>query len=205
MNIRRWVKLALLFSAAVVLGIAIPVTLSYVFDITEPIVNTFVPPAGIHDENLVEILVDKTVLNKGEAMITPEGFTFVLENTATGEIHTATSNKDGRARFLLSFLGADAGSHVYKLTESNDGLEGVTYDTKAYTIRVDVAIVDGHAQRTLYVNDQLVETVQVGFTNIFDTEQIPDTGDHLPMAVFAVLLLVSGSALAILLKKRKAA
>ena len=43
MNIRRWVKLALLFSAAVVLGITIPVTLSYVFDVTNPLVNTFVP------------------------------------------------------------------------------------------------------------------------------------------------------------------
>lgn len=205
MNIRRWVKLALLFSAAVVLGIAIPVTLSYVFDETEPLVNTFVPPAGIHDENLVEILVDKKVLNKGAAMITPEGFNFVLKNTETGEIHTATSNKDGKARFLLSFLGADAGSHVYKLTESNDGLEGVTYDTKEYTIRVDVAIVDGHAQRTLYVNDRMVKTVQVSFINIFDSEQIPETGDNEQLAVFAVLLLVSGAALSILLKKRKAA
>lgn len=203
MNIRRWVKLALLFSAAVVLGIAIPVTLSYVFDVTGPLVNTFVPPAGIHDENAVEIMVDKTVVNKGEAMITPEGFTFMLENTVTGEILTATSNTDGQARFLLSFFGADAGSHTYRLTEVNDGLEGVTYSTAEYLIRVDVAIVDGHAQRTLYLNDQLVDKLQVGFTNIFDIEQIPDTGDHSPVVIFAVLLLASGVALMILLKKRK--
>lgn len=204
MNIRRWVKLALLFSAAVVLGIAIPVTLSYVFDVADPLVNTFVPPAGIHDENMVEILVDKTVINQGEAMITPEGFTFQLENTVTGEILTATSNKDGRARFLLSFLGTDAGSHTFRLTEQNDGLEGVTYSTAEYLIRVDVAIVDGHAQRTLYLDGQLVDALQVGFTNIFDTAQIPDTGDHAQAAVFAVLLLASGALLAILLKKRRA-
>lgn len=204
MNIRRWVKLALLFSAAVVLGIAIPVTLSYVFDVTDPLVNTFVPPAGIHDENLVEIVVDKTVVNKGEAMITPEGFTFVLQNTATGEIHTAVSSKEGRARFLLSFTGADAGSHTFRLTESNDGLEGVTYSTAEYLIQVDVTIVDGHAQRTLYLNGKQVETVKVGFTNIFETEQIPDTGDHVPVAVFVVLLVGSGVLLALLLKKRRA-
>ena len=205
MNIRRWVKLALLFSAAVVLGIAIPVTLSYVFDVTDPLVNTFVPPAGIHDENTVEILVDKTVVNKGEAMITAEGFTFLLENTTTGESLTATSSKDGQARFLLSFLGADAGSHTFRLTEVNDGLEGVTYSTAEYLVRVDVAIVDGHAQRALYLDDQLVDKVQVGFTNIFDTAQIPDTGDHTPVVIFAVLLLVSGAALALLLKKRRTA
>ena len=205
MNIRRWVKLALLFSAAVVLGIAIPVTLSYVFDVTTPLVNTFVPPTGIHDENTVEILVDKTVINTGEAMMTPEGFTFLLENTATGEVLTATSNKDGRARFLLSFLGADVGSHVYKLTESNDGLAGVTYDTKAYIVRVDVALAEGKVQRTLYVDNQMVNAVQVGFTNIFDTEQIPDTGDHAQVMIFAAMLLVSGAALMILMKKRKAA
>lgn len=205
MNIRRWVKLALLFSAVVVLGIAIPMTLSYVFDVAEPLENTFVPLAGLHDENTVEIRVDKTVINKGEAMITAEGFTFVLENTATGDALTAVSNKDGQARFLLSFSGVDAGSHTFRLTEVNDGLEGVTYSTAEYQIRVDVATVDGHTQRTLYLDGKPVNAVQVGFTNIFETEQIPDTGDDMPVAVFAVLLVSSGVLLALLLKKRRAA
>ena len=205
MNIRKWVKLALLFSAAVIMGVMVPVTLSYVFDKTDTLVNTFLPPTGLDDENAVEILVNKTVVNKGDAAITPEGFTFVLHNTITGETHTAISNKDGQARIVLTFTGAQAGSHSFYLTELNDGLEGVTYDTKEYTIRVDVAIVDGHAQRTLYVNDRMVKTVQVSFINIFDSEQIPETGDNEQLAVFAVLLLVSGAALSILLKKRKAA
>ena len=205
MNIRRWVKLALLFSAAVVLGITIPVTLSYVFDVTSPLVNTFVPPAGIHDENTVEILVNKTVVNVGEATITSEGFTFLLENTETGEVLTATSNKTGQARFLLNFTGADAGSHNYRLTESNDGLAGVTYSTEEYLIRVDVTMVDGQVQRTLYVNNQRVNAVKAGFINTFDSTQIPDTGDHAPVAIFAVLMLASGALLMILLKKRKAA
>ena len=159
MNIRRWVKLALLFSAAVVLGIAIPMTLSYVFDVAEPLENTFVPLAGLHDENTVEIRVDKTVVNKGEAMITAEGFTFLLQNTATGDVLTAVSNKDGQARFLLSFSGVDAGSHTFRLTEVNDGLEGVTYSTAEYQIRVDVATVDGRTQRTLYLDGKPVNVV----------------------------------------------
>ena len=205
MNIRKWVKLALLFSAAIVVGIAVPVTLSYVFDVTGPLVNTFVPPVAIHDENTVEILVDKTVLNLGDAAITPEGFTFLLQNTDTGVTHTAVSNKDGRARFLLSFSGADVGSHNFRLTEQNDGLDGVTYSTAEYLIRVDVSVVDGHTQRTLYLDGELVDAVQVGFQNIYQTEQIPDTGDHSPVLMLLSLMLVSGALLLVLKRNVKMA
>ena len=50
-----------------------------------------------------------------------------------------------------------------------------------------------------------MNAVQVSFTNIFETEQIPDTGDHVPVAVFAALLVGSGALLALLLKKRRTA
>ena len=177
MNIRKWVKLALLFSAAVVMGIVVPVTLSYVFDVTGPLVNTFVPPsAPVYDENTVEILVNKTVVNKGEAAITPEGFTFVLQNTVTGETYTSISNKDGQARFVLTFNGAQAGSHSFYLTELNDGLEGVTYDAAEYAIRIDVDTVDGQTERTLYMDGRQVDALTVSFVNVYDTEQIPETG-----------------------------
>lgn len=207
MNIRKWVKLALLFSAAVVMGIVVPVTLSYVFDVTSPLVNTFVPPAAPeYDENTVEILVNKTVVNKGEAAMTPEGFTFVLRNTVTGETYTAVSNKDGQARLALTFTGANPGSYTYLLTEVNDGLEGVTYSTAEYSIRVDVtATVDGHTERVLFVDDKPVDAIVAAFQNICETEQIPDTGDHIPMAIFAVLLLGSGVLLLLLHKKRRMA
>lgn len=206
MNIRKWVKLALLFSAAVVMGIVVPVTLSYVFDVTGPLVNTFVPPsAPVYDENTVEILVNKTVVNKGEAAITPEGFTFVLRNTVTGETYTSISNKDGQARFALTFTAAQPGSYTYLLTEVNDGLEGVTYSTAEYTIRVDVTDVGGHTERALFVNDQPVDAIVATFENIYETEQIPDTGDHIPMVVFAALLVGSGLLLLVLQKKRRIA
>lgn len=203
MNIRKWVKLALLFSAVAVLGIVVPVTLSYVFDVTAPVVNTFVPPAGLHDENAVEILVDKTVRNTGDAAITPEGFTFLLENVATGETFTAVSNKDGRARIVLSFSGAQVGSHTFCLTEQNDGLEGVTYSTAEYIIRVDVALVDEKLAMTVYQDGQLVEKVAAAFENIYHHEEIPDTGDETPMAVFVVLMAVSGALLILLARKRR--
>lgn len=205
MNIRKWVKLALLFSAVLVMGVVVPVTLSYVFDKTDTLVNTFVPPAGLDDENSVEIIVDKSVINKGDAAITPEGFTFVLRNVITGEIHTAISNKDGRARFVLTFTGAQAGSHTFLLTELNDGLEGVTYDPAEYSIRVDVTSADAHTERTLYLNDQQVDALTASFVNIYETEQIPETGDQIPMAVFAAMLLGSGALLILLQKKRKTA
>ena len=202
MNIRKWVKLALLFSAAVTMGIMVPVTLSYVFDKTDTLVNTFLPPTGLDDENAVEILVNKTVVNKGDAAITPEGFTFVLRNTITGETHTAISNKDGQARFVLTFNGAQAGSHSFYLTELNDGLEGVTYDAAEYAIRIDVDTVDGHTERTLYKDGKQVDALTVSFVNVYDTEQIPETGDRLPMAVLAAMLLCSGMLLLLLNRKR---
>lgn len=203
MNIRKWVKLALLFSAVAVMGIIVPVTLSYVFDIADPLYNTFVPPTGLDDENAVEITVNKTVVNKGDAAITPEGFTFVLRNVVTGETYTAISNKDGRARFVLTFTGAQAGSHTFLLTEVNDGLEGVTYSTAEYTIRVDVTSVDGHTEHALYLDGVPVDAITAAFENIYETEQIPDTGDHNPMMIFAVLLVTSGGLLMLLRKKQR--
>jgi len=202
-NIRKWVKLALLFSAAAVMGIIVPVTLSYVFDRTDTLVNTFVPPAGLDDENAVEIIVNKTVVNKGDAAITPEGFTFQLRNVITGETRTAISDKDGLARFVLTFTGAQAGSHTFLLTEVNDGLEGVTYDAAEYTIRIDVTSVDGHTEHALYLDGKPVDRLAAAFQNVYETEQIPDTGDHEPILILALLLVGSGVLLALLLRKRK--
>lgn len=206
MNIRKWVKLALLFSAVAIMGIVVPVTLSYVFDVTAPLVNTFVPPsAPVYGEDAVEITVHKTVINKGEAAITPEGFTFLLRNSVTGETLTAMSNKEGQARFVLTFTGAQPGSYTYLLSEQNDGLEGVTYSTAEYNIRVDVTGISGRTELSLFQDDKPVDAIAAAFENIYDTEQIPDTGDHVPMVVFLVLLLGSGALLVLLVKKRKTA
>ena len=47
-----------------------------------------------------------------------------------------------------------------------------------------------------------VDAITCAYTNIFETEQIPDTGDHVPMMFFAVMMVVSG-ALLMMLKKRQ--
>lgn len=205
MNIRKWVKLAMLFSAAVIMAVAVPFTLSYVFGKTQPVVNTFKPPAGLNDENSVEILVEKTVVNVGEDAITPEGFIFLLENEQTGEILTAVANKDGDARFVLPFTGVDAdGEHTYVLTEQNDGQKGVEYDTAKYEIRVEITLTDGKPLAAVYLDGEQVEKAVCAFENKYEGEEVPSTGDEVPLMASVLALICSGVLLILLGKKRKA-
>ena len=147
---------------------------------------------------MVEIQAVKTVKNIGSGNMGPEGFSFVLENTATGEKLTAKSDKDGLVVYGLTFTQQDIGkTYSYKLSEVNTGIAGVTYDTAVYTYTVTVGVDDAHKLTSqLTANGAAALKLDASFTNIYaGAPTTPQTGDHMPLGMMVALLVISGAAI----------
>ena len=211
MNVKRsWRKAVLLACAVAVLAVAVPVTLSYVFDDTDPVVNTFLPPEGLNNQTAVKVNIQKTVINtvpEDQEGITPEGFRFVLEEPLTGKKQEAVSDFQGKASFELPFTGVDAGTHFcYNVYELNDGAENVTYSEIIYEIQVDIAMNDENkpvAKVKLDGKDTTELTLK--FENLYTITVPPDTGDHGHVAVYAALMLLCAGGMLMLVRKKKSA
>lgn len=104
--------------------------------------NTFVPPVFPDPDPItVQIGIDKIINNVGEATHGKGGFQFVLKNVATSEGLGATSDNNGKAAFSLTYTKADIGkTYTYKLSETNQGFAGMTYDTDVHEITITVSL-----------------------------------------------------------------
>lgn len=206
MNKRKWLPLALLFSLVIVVAAALPATLSYVFSNADPVVNTFLPPGGLNDQTMVEVFVQKSVLNTGEDKIGPDGFTFVLKDEATGEEQTVVSNTVGTGRFALPFSGTDAGkTFTYTIREVNDGRENVVYSDRVYLLEITVDMVDEKPVATVLLDGKEVATPTAAFENTYHFTEVPETGDATPLALYAAMAALSALLLAGLLLRRRSA
>lgn len=206
MNRRRWLQLALLFSLVVVAAVALPTTLSYVFSTTGPVVNTFLPPGGLNDQTMVEVFVEKTVLNTGEDKIGPEGFTFILKNDETGEELTVVTGTAGTGRFALPFSGTDAGkTFSYSIWEQNDARENVVYDSKVYVLEITIGMVDDKPVATLQLDGQPVTEATARFENTYHFTDVPETGDASQVTLYAALAVGSMMLLILLVRRRRSA
>ncbi len=149
----------------------------------------------------VTVQVNKTVINKGLSVMSPEGFEFMLEKVGTEQKLTAKSDANGYAEFVLNFTGRDAGkTYSYKLTEVNTGIENVTYSVAEYYFDVTVDINDmGELVATVTQGDVVIENIVAEFVNEYDyTPPVgPPTGDTSNIHLLFTVLLVS--ALGILL------
>lgn len=206
MNIRRlWVKLALLFVVAAVIGFAIPTTLAYLTAQSETLVNTFDAPYFPPEPASVAVRVHKTVHNTGTESIGPEGFHFQLQNTQNNESFTLTTDANGFASITLPFSDADLGkTHTYRLCEINDGRENVTYSDRAYTIEITLSV---NAQNQIVaaasMDGKPVQQIAAAFENVYNAGIVlPLTGDDTPVALYVTLMLISGAGLVFLLTKR---
>ncbi len=130
----------------------------------------------------VDIIADKTVVNKGTEEITPEGFKFILQNTDTNETVTALSDADGKVKFVLDYDEADIGkTYTYKLSEVNDGRENVEYSTEEYVFTVTVGYDSGVITAVLSQDNSAVDKITAEFVNEYDytppqtTETAEDT------------------------------
>lgn len=172
--------------------------------------NTFIPVASQPDDIEVNIGVNKTVKNTGVSSISPAGFEFVLENTVSGEKQALKSDENGNAVFTLPFTATDVGkTYTYKLSETNGGITGVTYDTKVYDISIAITLSgDNKLVSTITVDGKAVNDVVARFENTYYTEHhtTPSTRDDSNITVWFVMMIISGTAciVLVLLDKRYA-
>lgn len=207
---RPWAKMALLLSLAAVVAIAVPVTLSYVFDNTEQVVNTFVPPEGLNNETAVKVDIVKTVINtvpEDVEGIGPDGFTFVLENMADGAKRQAVSDFQGKASFEIPYTGVDAGTHFcYNVYELNDGAENVTYSEIVYEIQVDIEMNDENKPvAKVKLDGKGTTSCTLKFENLYTIAEPPDTGDSSHVAVYAAVMVLCAAGMLLMVRKKKTA
>ncbi len=161
--------------------------------------NVFIPEP---EDITVDIGVVKTVINKGNEKIGPDGFEFVLENTDTNEKWSVKSDTRGNAVFTLGYTEADVGkTYTYRLTEVNGGKANITYSTKEYTVTVKISLNEDNELTALFTkNGEEAVAVVAEFENIYDytiaskTEYTdsPETGDATNLHLWFALLFVSG-------------
>lgn len=206
MNIRRlWVKLALLFVVAAVIGFAIPTTVAYLTAQSDTLINTFTAPYFLPEPVSVEVRVHKTVHNIGTESIGPEGFQFKLQNTQNDEVFPLTTDANGFASVTLPFSDADLGkNHTYLLQEINDGRENVTYSDQVYTIEITLSVnAQNQIVASARVDGQPVQQIVAMFENEYNAGiVVPPTGDDTPIARYLALMLISSAGLVLLLTKR---
>ncbi len=144
-------------------------------DVTEiTFTNTYVPPVA---DITVDIGVVKTVKTSGEEIVSPEGFTFVLESLDAIHVKTAQSDADGKAAFELVFTEEDIGkTYSYALYELDDGKENMLYSVEEYTIKVIVGKNnDNQLTATLMINNEVVSDITAYFENEYVTPTEPTT------------------------------
>ncbi len=190
-------RLAFLISLIVLLTSTINTTFGFIVTKTDSLVNVFIPTVSEHDGIKVNIIVNKTVKNTGVSSISPAGFEFVLENTENGEKQALKSDENGKAVFSLPFTAEDAGkAFTYKLSETNDGMTGVTYDTKVYDISVFISFNENNKIiATITKDGEAVDEVIAKFENTYYTEHptAPPTGDNSNITFWFIMMVISGA------------
>ncbi len=157
--------------------------------------NTFTPVFPAPEDITVKIDIDKTVNNTSVSSIGPAGFEFVLENTVSGEKLSVKSDENGDAVFALPFTSADIGKiFTYKLSETNSGMAGITYDTKVYDISVSITLSeDNRLIANIIMNGQTTDNPVAEFVNIYKLPDGPQTGDNNKIIFWFIMMLFSGS------------
>ena len=168
--------------------------------------NVFVPgPADI----TVDIDIIKMVVNMGTDKIGPEDFEFLLKNLADSAPGiTAKSDKDGKAKFTLTFTEDDIGkTYSYKLTEVDGGRANVTYSSAEYAITISITLDEetNTLIATLTQNEAAVTEPIAEFENIYNANipESPHTGDNSNLAMWVALMFISGGALTLCVYDKK--
>ena len=109
-------------------------------------------------------------------------FTFVLEQgtvdaegkftATTGTRVTATNDVNGNVNFdkTYNYTEAQVGDHYYRITEASGSLDGITYDTTEYIIKVTVSAVKGSDKLSVVATRNNAPFVDAEFNNTYDTK-----------------------------------
>jgi len=200
-----WIKLAMLFCVTVTVVFAPPSSLAYIAANSNTVHNSFrveyLPPQDI----CVPVMIKKSIVNLSDEEIGAGGFDFCLANVDTGEAIVAESAADGRAAIYLTFTADDVGkTYRYRLNELNTGCENMIYDDKVYNLSIQITLNEIHElSAELRMDGSLTAEIAAEFVNkYYVPAALPDTGDPAQPMVWLAMLLISGSALAMMMKKR---
>ncbi len=152
--------------------------------------------------HIVDLNVQKNIVNKTDEGITAEGFQFELYYQEQ-LLATYSSNAEGIAIFPVAFTAKDIGqTFTFQIKEVNTQKTGVTYDTTVHNITVKIEQNEDGTIKS-YINDTLSDTVTVEFTNTYAKPSTPVMGDSTDLAMLFVLLLISGTGLVTIFASRK--
>lgn len=125
---------------------------------------------AVYTATPVTIVVEKKMDTAGGAHALG-GFKFGLYPVGTGDVIESTvTDLNGNARFEITFSPESAGSTFeYELKEINNGISGITYDDRAYNVKVEVIDnLDGTTSSRVTITDALGNTVTTPtFTNLY--------------------------------------
>ena len=191
----------LLCSCMLSLTGGVPGTLAYVSTSVDIVTNSFKPSYNPDTDTLyITITAHKTVESLSEETIGPEGFSFILENTQTGESVTKVSNEKGLAIFPFTFTQDDVGKVLsYQLYELKDERPGVTYSDQVYS-----GMKDEQVHADILLND--FPTAIAPFRNVYNAKEdpaLPDTGDHAQPVLYAGMIFAGGVGCFLLKPARK--
>ena len=171
------------------------------------VINKVIEPTR-HDPPVAKVVTGDTPPSPSEFtfVLTPNNAAFPMPNGKTGGSATVKITGAGSSEFgWITFT--EAGTYEYKVTETNTGVAGYTYDTSVYTIRYEVVERDGklEATRTFHKDGKVVEGLEAAtFTNVYSIpstpttpgQRVPSTGDPTSATLPAVLLALGVLALA---------
>lgn len=192
----RMLSFALLLSSCILmLAAGVPGTFAYVSRSADLVTNSFRPSYNPDTDTLyLTITAQKTVENIADKSIGPEGFSFILENTQTGESVTKVSDENGLAVFPFSFTPEDAGKvFTYQLYELKDERPGVIYSDQLYHVVIRVE-KNERVSAEILLND--FPTAIAPFRNVYNSKEdptLPDTGDHAQPLLYAGMMLAGGA------------
>ncbi len=190
-------RFVLLVSLVMLLTSTVNTTFGFIVTKTDSLINTFVPAVGDPDSISLRLTVHKTVHNTGDIIVGPEGFEFVLENTAANEKIISTSNADGKAFFILPFTSEDIGNtYIYRLSETDLNDIGMSYDDRVYEISISIALSeDNELVAYVLIDGQVSEDLVAEFINTYhvDSTDSDPTGDSTHIPFWSCMMVVSGA------------
>ncbi len=154
-------------------------------------VNVYKPSAAQADISVIKELT-------GRDWTAEDSFTFRLERmdgapmpeSAAGNVATMTVTS-GAAKSFGSITFENAGTYLYKVTEADGQVGGITYDTTTYYVQVKVTDVDGQMRSALtYGTSQSAADANAGGTVTFQNKYAVST--LTVQNIFPVVKVVTG-------------
>ena len=150
--------------------------------------------ANVYEPLSTEVKIDvlKTVENLSQEEIGADGFEFVLVRDGT-VVQRVTSDKEGKAQFVLSFDDNDVGKkYTYYVSETAGEMPYMTYSKAVHTYEIEITYENGELKAIVTKNGNADESTVAEFVNAYNGK--PKTGDNEDILPWIAILILSGGA-----------